>query len=397
MTDATFDAVPAAQTEEPAGSVVFTAYRGPLAKLAVKTVLLSIVTLGFYRFWGKTAIRRFLWRNVSIAGDRLEYTGTAKELLIGFLIAIVLLAPLLAMPYVLGYLVTNETLLGLLGFLNSMVLLFLFQIAIYRARRYRLSRTLWRGVRFGQGGRALAYAFMSLASAAVVAISLGLAYPWQRVRLQRYRTGNTWFGGERASLDASARRLMPAWLIVCGLAVATAVFSLLLIGLYQKGGGGWFRGGILLTLACGVGTIVAFVRYHVVEFRYFVESTRFLDLRAASGLKTGSVVFIYVVAIGLFLLLSIAAGIVGVTMTGTNPVPTGPSTVAIVSMVVNWIVFIGGAFVISLAWVRYELIEEVCETLSIRSLHSVETVLRSDRTAPSHGEGLADALDVGGF
>ncbi|MEO3434398.1 DUF898 family protein [Inquilinus sp. CAU 1745] len=351
MTDATFDAVSAAPPEDTAGSVIFTAYRGPLAKLAVKTVLLSIVTLGFYRFWGKTAIRRFLWGNISIAGDRLEYTGTAKELLIGFLIAIVLLAPLFAMPYVLGYLVADETLLGLLGSLNTMVLLFLVQVAIYRARRYKLSRTQWRGVRFDQSGRALDYARMAMVSAGVVMITLGLAYPWQRVRLQRYRTGNTWFGDERASLEATATRLMPTWLIVWGLAVATVILSILLTDIHQNGDD-WLGGQSILTLACGLGTTIAFVRYHVVEFRYFVESTRFLNLRVTSRLASYKIVFIYAMSPILYIItISICAVILFRVDYWFNPGAI-PTKSEMLLLVISWgLSVLGGYFVVSLVWV----------------------------------------------
>ena len=56
--------------------------------------MLLAVTLGIYRFWLATDMRRFLWSNTEIAGDSLEYTGTARELLIGFLIAIAILVPI---------------------------------------------------------------------------------------------------------------------------------------------------------------------------------------------------------------------------------------------------------------------------------------------------------------
>ena len=39
----------------------------------------AAVTLGIYRFWLATDIRRFLWSNTEIAGDSLEYTGTATR------------------------------------------------------------------------------------------------------------------------------------------------------------------------------------------------------------------------------------------------------------------------------------------------------------------------------
>jgi uncharacterized membrane protein YjgN (DUF898 family) len=52
-----------------------------------------LITAGFYRFWLSTDIRRSLWANTSIDGDTLEYTGTAKELLLGFLFALAILVP----------------------------------------------------------------------------------------------------------------------------------------------------------------------------------------------------------------------------------------------------------------------------------------------------------------
>ena len=78
----------------------------------------------------------------------MEYSGTATELLIGFLIAIAVLVPLNLMLFVaaLG--------LGPVGqFASSLsfpILFFLGQFAIYRARRYRLTRTIYRGVRCHQ-------------------------------------------------------------------------------------------------------------------------------------------------------------------------------------------------------------------------------------------------------
>src|SRR6056297_4326250 len=66
--------------------------RGPLFKLAVVTAMLTIVTLGIYRFWAKTRIRKYVWSSVSGGRDAFEYTGTGIEKFLGFLMAIVILA-----------------------------------------------------------------------------------------------------------------------------------------------------------------------------------------------------------------------------------------------------------------------------------------------------------------
>ena len=51
-----------------------------------------LLTLGWSRFWGRTRIRRYLWNHFAILGDRFEYRGRGRELLIGFLLALLMLA-----------------------------------------------------------------------------------------------------------------------------------------------------------------------------------------------------------------------------------------------------------------------------------------------------------------
>ena len=42
--------------------------RGPVAKIAVSNALLTLATLGAYRFWGKTRMRRYLWSRGLLPG-----------------------------------------------------------------------------------------------------------------------------------------------------------------------------------------------------------------------------------------------------------------------------------------------------------------------------------------
>ena len=62
--------------------------------LVMRGALLELVTVGFYRFWLATDMRRHLWSHTSVEGDAPEYTGTAKELFIGFLFALAIIVPL---------------------------------------------------------------------------------------------------------------------------------------------------------------------------------------------------------------------------------------------------------------------------------------------------------------
>ena len=78
------------------GAVRFLGTRHAYWRLLIRGALLLMVTLGIYRFWLATDVRRFLWSNTEVAGETLEYTGTPFELLIGFLMAVAILVPVYA-------------------------------------------------------------------------------------------------------------------------------------------------------------------------------------------------------------------------------------------------------------------------------------------------------------
>ena len=76
--------------------LVYDGNTGSLLWLWLKVLGLSIITLGFYRFWGRTRIRTYLWSHVSLLGDRCEYDGTGMELFLRFVVALFILVPLLS-------------------------------------------------------------------------------------------------------------------------------------------------------------------------------------------------------------------------------------------------------------------------------------------------------------
>ena len=185
--------------------------RAPEAPLAVKntssippmlwigfyTTLLNIVTLTLFRFWGRTHFRRRLWSDTSVGGEPLEYTGKGLELFIGFFIAIFTLM----LPFV-GFILAGQLFLGpeLLAALLIPLYLFMFFIlgvAIYLARRYHLSRTKLRGIRFAQTGSALGYGWAVLGYTLLTGITFGWFGPAARIRLSRKLWNGAWFGSER--------------------------------------------------------------------------------------------------------------------------------------------------------------------------------------------------------
>ena len=210
------------------GGVQFLGQRRSYWRLLIRGAVLLMFTLGIYRFWLATDVRRFLWSNTEIAGEPLEYTGTPLELLLGFLIAIAILIPVYAGIFLAALdLGTIGKLSGVTGFAALAVL---GQYAIYRARRYRLTRTIYRGLRFHQGGSAWAFAFRAVAWWVVTALTFGLAYPFQVTSLERYKMRHTYYGDLAGRFEASALPLLLRgflmWLLVIGpLAFAVVVFA----------------------------------------------------------------------------------------------------------------------------------------------------------------------------
>jgi len=164
-----------------AATACFTGRMRGFRKIIVRGALLQVVTFGLYRFWLTTDARRFLWANTEIGGDSLEYGGTAMELFLGFLMAIALLVPVYVMLFI------GSLELGVWSQLSSacaLVFLTVFgQYAYYRARRYRLTRTVWRGVRFWMNGSGWSYDWRSILCGLLLIPSLGVSYPWRMAAL----------------------------------------------------------------------------------------------------------------------------------------------------------------------------------------------------------------------
>ena len=111
----------------------------------------------------------------------------------------------------------------------SVLLAFLGQFAVYRARRYRLTRTIYRGVRFHQDGSALRYAVCALFWWILIALTLGLAYPFAQSRLERFKMRHTYYGDLPGRFEGSGLRLfvrgLPMWLLVIGPLVVALIYA----------------------------------------------------------------------------------------------------------------------------------------------------------------------------
>jgi uncharacterized membrane protein YjgN (DUF898 family) len=203
---------------------------GALYWIFIKNLVLGIITLTIYRFWGKTNIRRYAWSHTSLQGQRFEYTGRGGELFVGFLIvAGAYLVFFIAMT-ILGF-VLGDTFVQITPIFLLVLVGYLIFVAQYAAQNYRLTRTLWSGIRGGMTGSAWKYGVKAFLFTLLNLVTLNLATPWTTLRLAEDRFNNSYFGNAKASLQASAGPLYLSFILgfvfaVIGIALVAAVVGL---------------------------------------------------------------------------------------------------------------------------------------------------------------------------
>ena len=192
----------------------------------VVNVLLSLVTLGVYYFWGKTRIRRYVFGESAFDGDRFAYHGTARELLLGFVKAfVVFFVPIVLLTVVRDVLDVDPVIKGAAALSISLLFLMFIPVAMVGARRYRLSRTSWRGIRFSFRGPALDFVKIFIGGSFLTGLTFGLYYPFFMTRRQAFMIGHSYFGDERFAFDGRGRDLFGPFLLTVLLTLPTLGLS----------------------------------------------------------------------------------------------------------------------------------------------------------------------------
>jgi uncharacterized membrane protein YjgN (DUF898 family) len=204
------------EPEQRGGAFAFDGNWREFAPIAFTNLLLTIVTLGIYSFWARTRERKYLWSHTRFIDDRLEWVGTGKELFIGYLIAIfVFLLPLGVLQFVVQALAIrgHDAAAVLLLLATYLVVFYLIGVAIFRALRYRLSRTYWHGIRGGADAQGFGYGLSHLWKTLAGSLAAGLLVPWAMTTLWNERWNQMSFGPHRFDSDASWRPLIGRYLL----------------------------------------------------------------------------------------------------------------------------------------------------------------------------------------
>jgi uncharacterized membrane protein YjgN (DUF898 family) len=406
----------------------FVGDRGDYWRLMIRGGVLQAITLGIYRFWLFTDMRRFLWASTAVEGETLEYTGTAVELLIGFLLAIGILVPVYALLFVAS--LELGILSALSGVLAFVVLAAFGQYAVYRARRYRLTRTVFRGLRFHQAGSAVRYAVRAMVWWIPIGLTLGLASPWATANLERFKMRHTFYGSLGGSFAGAAGRLFGRtiliWFLVISplvVAVAAAVSTIdwvtvadalededtlgliVALGIDEPlvRGLGLLIPGVVWAVVAG---IILYPAYQAIVMRWWLGGLRLGGTAVASDLRMRNYYGAYLRYLLYVVLFSIAFSIAAAAIAGVGYLALrGQIDFTQTSLlrdgllagsgVIAYVIYILGVSTIYQVVVKMRLWQVAAESVLISGIAALDHVQAGEATSSAVGEGLADALGTG--
>lgn len=407
---------------------------------------LQVLTLGIYSAWAKTEVRRKLWSFTRLNGEPLEYTGTGRELFIGFLIVFALvLLPTFAGGAAISILFPGRA-DAVTAYQLAVYTLFLFLVgtAFYRAQRYRLSRTQWRGIRGALVGSAGQYGwtyFWTLAGPAVFITAAALLaawsigpdvggtilligfiaalwiLPWRANKLQRMMTDATRFGDRPVTYTGTPgplyARYLYAWagsamVILAGIAISVQIF--MASGAFQV----WTQtkqlpsledvaklAAVWISVLALCATITA--SYRASQIRHFARHTHFDGASFRSNVSGPRLAWLilsnWLLRIGA-IVTAISAGSVLIYVTGaipkagtTDAARIGTATLDVIFIVVPIIVMSA----VATAFAQFRSTRYLVASLSLDGVVDIDTIMQNQDAAPKRGEGLAQVFDIDGF
>jgi uncharacterized membrane protein YjgN (DUF898 family) len=331
------------------------------------SALLAIPTLTLFRFWERTIVRRHLWGETTLGGEPLEYTGKGSELFVGFLIAIfTVVLPFSIAIVAIQLLLPPEGIFLILPVLY-LIMFVLIGTALFLVRRYQLSRTVWRGVRFEQQGSAWGFGFTTLGYILLTIITLGWFAPAMQLRLERRLWDNAYFGDMKFTYDNSKEaRTEPVYLsYILAYIGVIAFYALFFAAAYYMQlsapspdmvgvrevlilYGALFGGGLLLAF---------FVAWHQAAMvRQITKSISLGDIKLRSLFTAWDVIEL-IITNTLLIIFTLGFGILAAQMR---------------------------------VWRR------ICQKLEVEGAIELARIHQAASRGPSSGEGMADAFDLSG-
>ncbi len=375
--------------------------------LALKTGVLTVLTLGFYRFWMKVRMRRYYWSAIRPGGIPLEFTGRGAETLTGFLTAVVVLSFYigivnLILMYFSFSLFSGNTPAYVVSGIGVAPMIFFAQ---YRSRRYILARTRWRGIRFGLEPGVKGYVWRAILWWLAALATGGILWPAKTYALEKYRTDRTWFGDEKFEQTGGMRPMFHAMRHVY-LGVALTTLAVVVATLSDEPV--WIIGAVM----GGIWTLLGLAHWKAMSFRVLTEGKRLGEAGFRCRPRPGRIIGIYLggsmliwaLMFAFFFVFGIGLGILLAVIGSMNALDMLDDPASFFS-IPAWLLTIFGIasyFSMFLLWgvlrevfLTLPMARHLAESTEIVNVHGLSAIRQRDRDEFVEAEGFADALPLG--
>ncbi len=406
--------------------------------------ILKVLTLGLYGSWAKTEVRRRIWAATRLNGEPLAYTGTGKELFLGFLIVFaVVMLPALLGGVAVALLFPSKQALSIYQLALYVLFFFLIGNAMYRAQRYRLSRTQWRGIRGALTGSPNRYGwtyFWTIA-APLVAISLAAVVtawatapavggaimllgfmallwvlPWRSNKLQGMMTRDTRFGDQPLTYTGTSKplykRYLFAWLgssLILATAIAGTATYILQRDLYLD----WLvlkttpkLEDVLAIAAIWIATLIAIAVitswYRANQMNHFARHTHFEGATFRGEAAGASLMWLvlsnWLLSLaGLFLALTIGGLLIKAFAAPSAAITPQPQMFAALAPLLFVLPPIIILTTLTSTFAQFRSARYFLSRLKLDGPLDLSKIMQNQNAGPRRGEGLAQVFDIDAF
>ena len=267
----------------------FTGRAGEYFRIWIASLCLSVLTLGIYSAWGKVRKKRYLYAHPRLDGDGFDYRASPLAILRGRLLALVMFGGLA----VTAHFVPLAQL--------ALVLLFvaLSPWIVVASARFTARNSTYRNIAFSFDGRLGEATRVFLGGGLVAVATLGLAYPWYRMRRARFIVAHHRFGATPFASDITTGGFVLTYLLaalmVTAVVMATAALSVAWIAgtdapAPDAAAPQAFQLSALLLYAAYI-AVYAFIRART--FNLIADSTTIGPMRLAGTLRAPRLAWLY--------------------------------------------------------------------------------------------------------
>jgi uncharacterized membrane protein YjgN (DUF898 family) len=177
--------------------------------------ILTVLTLGFYYPWARAKQLQYIYSHTTLNNESFYFSGTGAEIFKGFIKLFIRYLLFIGVIFIFSYIFAyldpdnnqdsseNSNVFAPIGisFLIFLLIIVFIPMIIHGSLRYRMSRTSYRGIRFGYRGAPRELMKQFVRDILLTIVTLGIYNAWFSMNLRSYthrhiRYGNVEFSNE---------------------------------------------------------------------------------------------------------------------------------------------------------------------------------------------------------